>query len=43
MKSKLLMETTLYKLLVRESKKKGLTPDELNEVLVRRFLGVKQQ
>ena len=40
MKSKLLMETTLYRLLVREAKKAGLTPDELNEVFARRCMGV---
>ena len=41
MKSRLLMETTLYKQVVREAKKKSLTPDELVEVIVKRVLNAK--
>lgn len=40
MKSKLLMDNALYKVLVRESRKAALTPDELNEVIVKRHFKI---
>ena len=40
MKSKLLMDSSIYRVLVRESKKAALTPDELNEVIVKRHFNI---
>ena len=40
MKSKLLMETRIFKALSKEAKKKQLTADELNEIIVKRELKI---
>jgi len=41
MKSKLLIETSTYKALSNDARKKNLTPDELCEILLKRQLNLK--
>jgi len=41
MKSKLLIESTTYRALSNDARKKNLTTDELCEILIRRALNLK--
>jgi hypothetical protein len=41
MKSKLLVENTIYKALSNDARKRNLTPDELCEILLKRALNLK--
>jgi hypothetical protein len=41
MKSKLLIESTTYKALANDARKKNLKTDELCEILIRRALNLK--